>query len=196
MTAPKIERYGAFTAATFNAALAQLETNYNAVGNTIAPIAEGALTTDSQEFSITVPTGYRWLRLEVGTYTTKTTTEQDQVYLELNGDGSASYAAVGQYNQNLSTYRQTGITAWTSNTATAGGTPALSTLRFMIMPLVSEVVMFNTSYHKGTTLVYALRTFGRYTASGTVTSLRLYTNPGTGYKMIAGTYWRLKGAVS
>lgn len=199
MSSP-IARYSEDDSSTFNAALQSLEDLYTRIGNVLAPISSDALTSDASEIRITVPTGYRWLRFEVNTYTTKTSADQETVYLELNNDTSAVYAAVGQYDQAApGTYRQTGITAWSQNAATAGGIAKFGTIRFMILPMSSEVVMFSSSFFRGTTSggfnnLGSLRLFGRYTGSGTITSLRFYV--GSGNKLISGTYWRLKGAVS
>lgn len=191
-----IDRYSESAASIFNAELARLETLYNTVGNVLSPIDDGALTTDEPELRVTVPSGYRWLILDVCCYTNKTSSDQDVVSLELNNDASAVYAAVGQYGTNFGspTYRQTGITGWPSLTATVGGVAVYGVARYTIMPLSSEVVMFNVSVRKQTLGVESLRTFGRYTGSGTVTSLRVY--PTSPNKLVSGSYWRLRGILS
>lgn len=195
----QITRYSEDDASTFNAALVSLETLYNTIGNVIGTIDQGSLTIDSPEINIIVPAGYRWLQLEVNTYTTYTGADNETANLRLNDDASALYAVVGYYAHGVPVYQRTGRTQWEAVVATAGGIAQFGTTQFTIMPMSSEIVMLGRSFLKatvsgGTNGLFAFRSFGRYTGSGGITSMRFY--PSTSSKFISGTYWRLRGVLS
>lgn len=131
-----VNRYAENSAASFNAALQDLEDLYTRTGNAVQVITSGTLATTSQTIDMAVPsTSWRWVRL-IANFVRSSVGFTP--YLQANNDSSASYSYI-QMEANSG-----GIFVGSTLTATAANTPLISS-SFSYPPAFIDATIFLTS---------------------------------------------------